>query len=905
MNEMCRIRSIFIYTVCFLLLMLFLLFYILGAARYVTDFEENTCDMTYMFEYPQYVRISLDNEIEQRYPRYGLYAYGEGFVTEKLRRMFFSGIPVLFIPGNVGSHEQVRSLASVSLRKSLNDRTPFHFDYFTVSLGKDYSALYGGVLMDETTYVSHCIRKILSLYKTNVESIVLIGHSMGGIIAKGSLVMTPNVNASVASIIFTLATPHIPTLVLDHTFASYYHNLEDRLSAIKDAGTSVISIGGGPRDILITPTQTLDTTANINVISNTVPAVWKSTDHLSILWCKQLVFSVVRSLFDCVSYAQRQARIFPKSEERIRALSYHLNHRASGKKFYSYKEKIQFEFGGEWIENIQRNYAWSNENLSKRTSPVYLMIRLNGQPDHLTIDTTNLETKDWLFVCSASSVQGQSRVCNWGWNLTNRTRIMPDPLKHRLRKTVDLDLQDLLKYSGVTHVVVRILPDSLEDHVVTVNVDLYSYDARVIGPIGGNGLLKDLLTKPKVRRSDLGHVRYYVLFGEFINTVTVELKVRSECTDPKHAMVELQEPWSVGVSQIQFFTVVDNGPKTMKVQTRPRQPDVFPSLRLTLDPACSYMIDIKKAGIIDRISCIVRDRWHLLYTTAVALLLLILSTRITHGHERTPILVITICLSFCYELTFECLVASAILCVFTIGLCCSVVLLGSLAHSIAVRFLARAIAFSTTWSDWLLGGLNQLPFITALLVLSLIPATCGALAMIVSVFLYFLNLTRMYEDYLEELLMGSLRQHFSWMARFRSTKNNNEERHDNDDNEDTKQKIFNHLLFFLLWCLTAIPAVPSALVWARNFSYDMRLSNEDPLLLQSWILLVTYSTMGWVQIPSNDRKIRSQILSSILCFLGWVVLLMGATPRPSFCQYYVPPVMALAIGTVALNFIFL
>lgn len=30
-------------------------FYIFGAARYITDFEENTCEMTYMFEYPQYV----------------------------------------------------------------------------------------------------------------------------------------------------------------------------------------------------------------------------------------------------------------------------------------------------------------------------------------------------------------------------------------------------------------------------------------------------------------------------------------------------------------------------------------------------------------------------------------------------------------------------------------------------------------------------------------------------------------------------------------------------------------------------------------------------------------------------------------------------------------------------------
>jgi len=44
--------------------------------------------------------------MEEKYPRFGLYAYGEGFLTEKLRRMHFSGIPVLFIPGNAGSHEQ-------------------------------------------------------------------------------------------------------------------------------------------------------------------------------------------------------------------------------------------------------------------------------------------------------------------------------------------------------------------------------------------------------------------------------------------------------------------------------------------------------------------------------------------------------------------------------------------------------------------------------------------------------------------------------------------------------------------------------------------------------------------------------------------------------------------------------
>lgn len=52
---MLQTKSILFYIIFFLFLMLILLFYILGVVRYITDFEENTCDMTYMFEYPQYV----------------------------------------------------------------------------------------------------------------------------------------------------------------------------------------------------------------------------------------------------------------------------------------------------------------------------------------------------------------------------------------------------------------------------------------------------------------------------------------------------------------------------------------------------------------------------------------------------------------------------------------------------------------------------------------------------------------------------------------------------------------------------------------------------------------------------------------------------------------------------------
>ena len=72
----------------------------------------------------------------------------------------------------------VRSLASVSLRKSLKSRTSFHFDFFSISFGKDYSALYGGVLKEQTSYVAKCIQRIISLYQGKAKKVILIGHSM-------------------------------------------------------------------------------------------------------------------------------------------------------------------------------------------------------------------------------------------------------------------------------------------------------------------------------------------------------------------------------------------------------------------------------------------------------------------------------------------------------------------------------------------------------------------------------------------------------------------------------------------------------------------------------------------------------------------------------------------------------
>ena len=83
--------------------------------------------------------------------------------------------------------------------------------------------------------------------------------------------------------------------------------------------------------------------------------------------------------------------------------------------------------------------------------------------------------------------------------------------------------------------------------------------------------------------------------------------------------------------------------------------------------------------------------------------------------------------------------------------------------------------------------------------------------MIISVFLQFLKLTRMYEDYLEELLLASMR-HFNFIRRRNDRQNN-----DDCENECTRDRIFNEMILFLLWIFTAVPAVPPVLIWAKNF----------------------------------------------------------------------------------------
>lgn len=277
--------------------------------------------------------------------------------------MFFNGAPVLFIPGNGGSFKQARSLASVALRKGIDNDWIQHLDYFTVDLNGEYSGLFGGVLEDQTKFIALCIRKILDLY-TKLDhppkSLVLVGHSMGGKIAQ-ALTRHPEVINAINTIITLAAPMDKPVIAMDQYIAYFYDSVQSfwlehrtpgspitnssnfckpyrlinpKTTARNDSSIEtrlldeklLITIGGGSRDLMVHSGLTKSNFSDIHAMATELPGVWLTTDHLSSVWCLQLVMTINRFLYSIIKpltakkqYSKGQKFLDSKTERLAKA----------------------------------------------------------------------------------------------------------------------------------------------------------------------------------------------------------------------------------------------------------------------------------------------------------------------------------------------------------------------------------------------------------------------------------------------------------------------------------------------------------------------------------------------------------------------------------------------------------
>ncbi|KAJ9154972.1 GPI inositol-deacylase [Pleurostoma richardsiae] len=301
------------------------------------------CRMSYMR--PSYAKLKdFDTEHTRFASKYSLYLYREQGIDDdtKLR-----GIPVLFVPGNAGSYKQVRPIAAeaanyfhdvlqqdeASMRAGIRS-----LDFFTVDFNEDFTAFHGQTMLDQAEYLNEAIRYILSLYLDprmsrrhpdlpDPTSVIILGHSMGGIVARTMLIM-PNYQSNSINTIITMSAPHSrPPVTFDSDIVKIYNDINDYWRQAYSQQwannnplwhVTLVSIAGGGLDTVVpsdyaSVESIVPDTHGFTVFTSTIPTVWTSMDHQAILWCDQFRKVIARTLYDIVD-VNRAAQTRPRAE---------------------------------------------------------------------------------------------------------------------------------------------------------------------------------------------------------------------------------------------------------------------------------------------------------------------------------------------------------------------------------------------------------------------------------------------------------------------------------------------------------------------------------------------------------------------------------------------------------------
>uniref|UniRef100_A0A5G2QV34 GPI inositol-deacylase n=1 Tax=Sus scrofa TaxID=9823 RepID=A0A5G2QV34_PIG len=578
------LHSVNLWNLAFYALMVFMA--TLGLWDVFFGFEENKCSMSYMFEYPEYQKIELPKKLAKRYPAYELYLYGEGSYAEEHKVLPLTGIPVLFLPGNAGSYKQVRSIGSIALRKAEDIDFKYHFDFFSVNFNGELVALYGGSLQKQTKFVHECIKTILKLYKGQEfapKSVAIIGHSMGGLVARALLTLK-NFKHDLINLLVTQATPHVaPVMPLDRFITDFYMTVNNYwILNARHINLTTLSVAGGFRDYQVRSGLTFlpklsDHTSALSVVSSAVPKTWVSTDHLSIVWCKQLQLTTVRAFFDLIDADTKQITQNPKKKLSV------LNHH-----FIRHPAK-HFEENPSIISDLTGTSMWVPVKVSKWTyvaynesDKIYFTFPLANHRKiytHVYCQSTMLDTNSWIFGCINST-----SMCRQGVDLSWKAELLPTI------KSLTLRLQD---YPSLSHLVVYV--PSIHGSKFVVDCEFFKKETRSI-QLPVTHLFSFGLSSRKVilNTSGLFYNIELLNFGQIYQAF--KISVVSKCSAVKEeitSIYKLHIPWSyedsLTIAQVPSTTEI---PVKLHI-AQPENDSHVALLKMYTSSDCQYEVTVK------------------------------------------------------------------------------------------------------------------------------------------------------------------------------------------------------------------------------------------------------------------------------------------------------------------------
>ncbi|NWS69533.1 PGAP1 deacylase, partial [Crotophaga sulcirostris] len=583
-------------------------------------------------------KIKLPKKTARRYPAYELYLYGEGNYAEENKNLLLTGIPVLFLPGNAGSYKQVRSLGSIALRKAEDVDFKYHFNFFSINFNEELVALYGGSLQRQTKFVHECIKVILKLYRDREfapTSVAIVGHSMGGLVARALLTLK-NFKPELINLLITQATPHVaPVLPLDKYLTDFYAAVNNHwiLKAQDLRNLTILSVAGGFRDyqvrsgLAFLPRLSQHDSA-LSVVSSAVPRAWASTDHLSIVWCKELILATIRALFDLIDENTRQITEDPK--KRMSVLKHH---------FVRHPAKI-FEENPQAFTELTGAFIWITVKASKWTYSVYNdsdgkyftfpLASHRKSYTHVYCENSMLDTSSWIYGCMNSN----SLTCLEATDLSWRTELLPTT------KVVILKLQD---YPSLSHIVIQVPPAAGNKY--TLACEFFKEDSRTV-QLPVTHLFSFGLSSSKILLNSSG-LLYNVRLQHF-NQIYQAFKIyiESHCQslkERKPSVYRLHIPWShedsIIVAKVPSFT--ETSAKLHIAQ--PQNDSRVPELNIYSSSDCQYEV-ILKTSLLQILGQIIRFHAGALPVYVISNILL------TYGGQLSTLMSTGQCSDFSLEL---------------------------------------------------------------------------------------------------------------------------------------------------------------------------------------------------------------------------------------------------------------
>ncbi|XP_069471826.1 GPI inositol-deacylase isoform X2 [Ambystoma mexicanum] len=408
---------------------------------------------------------------------------------------------------------------------------------------------------------------------------------MGGLVARALLTLN-NFKPGLISLIVTQATPHVaPVLPTDPYLIDFYDAVNNYwiLNEHDLRNITILSVAGGFRDyqvrsgLTFLPKSHYHNNSALSIVSSSVPRCWALSDHLSIVWCKELILATIRAFFDLLDEDTRQITKDPK--KRMTVLSHHfVRHPA---KYMDSDEEAETTLSGSsmWIPVKASTWTFTVYKETNETFFTFPLVNHREAYSHFHCHNNLLYTYSWIYGC----ISYVSSNCSGAGDLSWETDLLP-PIK-----TVTLKLED---YPSLSHFVLQV--PTTNGSQFTTECEFYNEDSRTRKMLVTH-VLSFGFTSNKIKLESTGLVHYVQLqdFGEIYQAFNIYIERHCQFRkEQKTDVYRLRVPWSLEDS----MTLSSDESSTRisaKLHTaKPENDSSIVTLNLYTSQECQYEVTV-------------------------------------------------------------------------------------------------------------------------------------------------------------------------------------------------------------------------------------------------------------------------------------------------------------------------